>query len=386
MYAALIIHAGDSIPAFVPLFEEKQLTNLLSKAGKNENAINRFYSERLSNDKDSSGNALYRLTWKPLEKYLSGVHTVYYAPAGLLHRIAFQALPVDASRLLIDRYSLNQVLSTRSVALPATAAQKPLAINIWGDINYDLKKDNPNHQSYQIAQRGLDAGLYGNAGTTQHRDTAGLYAFKWPELSGTRTEMNGIKDIFMNAGIAVITAADSLATEDAFRSLDGKGPPLLHIATHGFFWPANSKFNNSFTLQQDPMFRSGLLLAGANEIWTAKKPAAGKDDGVLTSYEIAQLDLSNTELVVLSACETALGDLQDNEGVIGLQRAFKIAGVKQMVLSLWKVPDKETVELMTMFYKNLISGLSPATSLRAAQLKMKETYPPYYWAAFILIQ
>jgi CHAT domain-containing protein len=386
MYAALIILAGDSIPAFIPLFEEKQLMNLLNKAGKNENAINRFYSETFGNDKESSGNALYRLIWGPLEKYLSGVHTIYYAPAGLLHRIAFGALPVDTAHFLLDRYALNQVLSTRSVALPATVTQKSSAINIWGDINYDLKKVNLDNQSHQIAQRGQDAGLNANTGKARHRDTVGLYAFKWPALSGTRAEMDGIKEIFMNAGIAVTTTTDSLATEEVFRSLDGKSPPLLHIATHGFFWPANSKFNSTFTLQQDAMFRSGLVLAGANAIWAAQKPASGKDDGILTSYEIAQLNLNNTDLVVLSACETALGDLQDNEGVIGLQRAFKIAGVKQMILSLWKVPDKETVELMTMFYRNLINGLSPAASLRAAQLKIKETYPPYDWAAFVLIE
>ena len=134
------------------------------------------------------------------------------------------------------------------------------------------------------------------------------------------------------------------------------------------------------------MFRSGLVLAGANEIWDPQRQFTGKDDGILTSYEIASLDLGNTDIVILSSCETALGDLQDNEGVIGLQRAFKIAGVKQMILSLWKVPDKETVELMTMFYKNLIDGQSAAESLRIAQLKMKEKYPPYYWAAFVLIE
>jgi len=235
MYAALIILAGDSIPAFVPLFEEKQLMNLLSKAGKNENAINRFYSQTFSNSKEFSGNALYRLIWKPLEKYLSGIHAIYYAPAGLLHRIAFGALPVDASHFLIDRYSLNQMLSTRSVALPATVTQKPLAISIWGDINYDLKKDNADNQVYQTAQRGPAGGSYTNTDNVSNRDTARLHAFKWPALSGTRLEMNGIKDIFMKARIAVITTAGSLATEDAFKSLDGKSPQLLHIATDGFF-------------------------------------------------------------------------------------------------------------------------------------------------------
>ncbi|HEX5153109.1 MAG TPA: CHAT domain-containing tetratricopeptide repeat protein [Parafilimonas sp.] len=388
MYAALIILAGDSIPAFVPLFEEKQLMNVLSKPGKNENAINRLYSQAFSNSNEYSGNALYNLTWKPLEKYLSKVHTIYYAPAGLLHRIAFGALPADTAHFLADRYALNQMLSTRSVALQETAIpEKPAAINVWGDINYNLKKGDTGNHLYATVQRGPNEDWYENTDDADSYDTAALQSFKWPSLDGARVEMDSIERIFINAGINVTATADSVATEEMFKKLDGNSPQLLHIATHGFFWASNNKLHNSFAFQQDAMFRSGLVLAGANEIWTSGKPAAGEDDGILTSYEIAQLDLNNTDLVVLSACESALGDLEGNEGVIGLQRAFKIAGVKQMILSLWKVPDKETVELMTVFYKHLIEGQSPAESLRAAQLKMKETYyAPYYWAAFVLIE
>src|SRR5207249_5914302 len=127
----------------------------------------------------------------------------------------------------------------------------------------------------------------------------------------------------------------------------------------------------AYTMQQNPMFRSGLVLAGGNRTWKGDEITEG-EDGILTAYDIAHLDLSNTYLVVLSACETALGDLQGNEGVIGLQRAFKMAGVKQMIISLWKVPDKETMELMTMFYRNWLGGQSTREALRAAQLKMKE--------------
>lgn len=134
------------------------------------------------------------------------------------------------------------------------------------------------------------------------------------------------------------------------------------------------------------MFRSGLALAGANHAWKGKAAIPGKEDGILTAYEISQMDLSNTDLVVLSACETALGDLQGNEGVIGLQRAFKMAGVKQLILSLWKVPDKETVELMTLFYKNWTRGQPTREALRSAQLEMRKKYSPYYWAAFVLVE
>ncbi|MBC7587179.1 MAG: CHAT domain-containing protein, partial [Chitinophagaceae bacterium] len=110
------------------------------------------------------------------------------------------------------------------------------------------------------------------------------------------------------------------------------------------------------------------------------------EDGIATAYEIAQLNLSNTQLVVLSACETALGDLQGTEGVFGLQRAFKIAGVKNLIVSLWQVPDKETAELMTIFYGKLLTGITVREAFYKTQKEMRSKYAPYSWAAFVLIE
>ena len=385
VYAALIVLPGDSIPEFIPLFKETQLADLLNKSGKNENAINRFYASAINNEQiANTGDLLYKLIWKPLEKYLKGIDTIYYSPAGLLHRIAFHALPVDSFHCLIDKYHLQQMLSTRSVASPVLLTQKPSSVSIWGDIQYDRKNYKAaDTQVHQIAQRSRGADV--DIAASYYRDTTKLPLRKWSALDGTRVEMDSIKKLFINTGISVSTTADTSATEEVFKALDAKSPQVLHIATHGFFWSANDKSTNSFAMQQDPMFRSGLVLAGGNEIWTDKK-IAGKDDGILTSYEIAQLDLSNTDLVVLSACETALGDLYNNEGVIGLQRAFKLAGVKQIIISLWRVPDRQTAELMTMFYRNWLNGESARDALRSAQLNMKEKYPPFYWAAFVLVE
>ncbi len=379
LYAALIILHGDSIPKYVPLFEEKQLADLLNSTGKNENAINRFYCSTTAVNKQSNnkGDLLYKLIWKPLEKYLSEINTIYYAPAGLLNRIAFQALPVDSSHFLIDKYHLNQMLSTRSVPMPAITIQKPSAINIWGDIQYENKKYNSATQLPELSQSGVNA---------YHFDTSKLPFLNWSSLYGTRLEIDTIQKIFTQAGIQVDIIRDTFATEQTFKNLDGKSPQVLHIATHGFFWPVKNKYNYGFTMQDDPMFRSGLVLAGSNEIWTNKKIISGKDDGILTSYEIAQMDLSNTDLVIISACETALGDLQNNEGVIGLQRAFKLAGVKQIVISLWSVPDMETAELMSLFYSNWLKGEPPREALRSAQLVLKNKYSPYDWAAFVLVE
>jgi CHAT domain-containing protein len=217
---------------------------------------------------------------------------------------------------------------------------------------------------------------------------------EWKSLPGTKQEMESITNELLQAGITTAINSDTVATEEAFKALDGRSPQVLHLATHGFFLPvAETKpndgrgENNVFSLQQNPMFRSGLVLAGGNYTWKGGADIKSREDGILTAYEIAQMDMSNTDLIVLSACETALGDLQGNEGVIGLQRAFRMAGVKQLIVSLWRIPDKETAELMSIFYNKLLNGQSAREALRSAQLKMKEKYSaPYYWAAFVLVE
>ena len=137
------------------------------------------------------------------------------------------------------------------------------------------------------------------------------------------------------------------------------------------------------------MIRSGLLLAGANHAWKTGKPfKPDMEDGILTAYEISQMDLSNTELVVLSACETGLGDIQGNEGVYGLQRAFKIAGAKYLMMSLWQVPDFQTQELMTVFYQKWLTEKMPIPdAFHEAQQTMRKKYEhPYFWAGFVLVE
>ena len=136
------------------------------------------------------------------------------------------------------------------------------------------------------------------------------------------------------------------------------------------------------------MIRSGLILAGANPSWQGVEPPAGKEDGILTAYEISQMNLSSTELVVLSACETGLGDVEGNEGVYGLQRAFKIAGAKYLMMSLWQVPDEETSEFMTTFYREWLGGKTIRQAFRQTQQAMRENYPrePFLWAGFVLVE
>ncbi|MBL4648161.1 MAG: CHAT domain-containing protein, partial [Aureispira sp.] len=128
------------------------------------------------------------------------------------------------------------------------------------------------------------------------------------------------------------------------------------------------------------------VLTGANRVWQGKRPIEGLDDGILTAYEISNLDLYKTDLVVLSSCETGLGDVYDSEGIFGLQRALKSAGVRQMLVTLWRIPDKETAELMGIFYQHYLKTGSAKQALRMAQKEMQAKYSPFYWAGFVLIE
>ena len=139
------------------------------------------------------------------------------------------------------------------------------------------------------------------------------------------------------------------------------------------------------------MVRCGLMLSGSNISWTGnpqKMLEQTGEDGILTAAEVANLDLSNTKLVVLSACETGLGKIEGSEGTFGLKRGFKLAGVEQLIVSLWSVPDKETMELMTLFYTDLAQSLNPVISFEKAQKEMRNRYPtePDKWAGFVLVR
>jgi CHAT domain-containing protein len=341
---------------------------------------------------------LSSIIWKPLEPYLDSVKVIYYSPAGLLHRINFDAISLDKEARLGDNYKMLRLNNTRS--LGESDSESSFESNdaiLFGGIDYELDT------------AAVDSSLTINDAVFRSDVLRGLIwagqddAEKWNILSGTAIEINQIASILLSNNFQTVKYSEKDATEESFKKFgkQGNSPRILHIATHGFFF-SNPLYVTSpkldemvadrrtvFKISDNPMIRSGLILYGANYAWKKNRTyKPGIEDGILTAYEISQTNLSNTELVVLSACETGLGDIQGNEGVYGLQRAFKIAGVKYLIMSLWQVPDKATSDFMTQFYMNwLEKKMTIPDAFRLTQKEMCQRFvDPYSWAGFVLIK
>jgi len=390
-YAAMVLTKNDSIPKFVRLCQEAELQQLFDSAGRTSTTrVKNFYRGLdLGNSVNLSlGSRLYNLIWLPLEPFLKRIKNIAYSPAEKLYSVAFQALPADSNTLLIDKYNLQQYTSIRQLAIKDTSSSaiKPTYIALFGDAKFSMDSIAIVQQrNAKVDTITVSTSLYAPLKNEMSSDA-------WNNLPGTAEEVEKIAGLFKKNGRPNKFFKQEKASERNLKAFNNNSPQVLHIATHGFFLQQKNKNaspsgrENAYTLADDPLLRSGIILAGGNYVWGGKVPIEGTEDGIVTAYEIAQLNLSKTELVVLSACETGLGDVKGNEGVFGLQRAFKLAGVKKMIVSLWQVPDKETAELMRIFYGYWIKGKTISEALIQAQSDMRKKYSPYYWAAFVLVE
>jgi len=370
LYYGAIIITKNATPEVVSLGNEKSIQWCFSggNTASKEANISKLYRSKIKSkatiETTFTGDSLYKLIWQPLLPFLKNATTVSYAPDGLLHEIAFAALPNGDGTLLLDSFQLQQYSSVRQLT---TRDLNPI----------DIKT------VFAAGHAAFNAGNNNNDNNT------------WSDLPGTKKELETLSKIFSGKGIKITTLDSTKATEENFKALSNKAPSIIHIATHGFFLPDPpttktaeqiTTGENMFAVALDPLMRSGIILAGANKNWNSMQISSGKEDGIVTAYEIAQLNLNGTALAVLSACETGLGDVQDSEGVFGLQRALKMAGIKNLILSLWEVPDEETMELMTNFYGNVLAGKPIRQSFYEAQKAMRVKYPPFAWSAFVLME
>ena len=386
IYAVMVIMPGYHYPKIIPLFEQKQLDSLLkiNSSLPEENYLNGLYN------KDNFG--LYNLIIKPIDSLLKGVTTIYTAPSGSLYNINLSQVishKPDGSTFNVHILGTTGELP-RYTALQLNKTTTSNAV-IFGGVNYDTASNSGISFQPPVYTPGFEQ-------VASVTNRGGINS--WSYLSGTLTEAMQVEKINTKAGLKVTILKDDVANETSFKNLNGFASPyILHLATHGYFFPnpiqekprdfdlMNTDKKTVYKWTEDPLLRSGLILAGANKAWkNSALITDSTEDGILTSMEVANVDLSNCKLAVLSACETGLGDINGSEGVFGLQRGFKLAGVKNIIMSLWKIPDIQSAELLTLFYENCFSGLSVHESLKQAQLAMSKKYPAYYWAGFVLLE
>lgn len=393
-YAALVLKPGMNYPEYIPLFEENSLYSILNTSNVEKNDfINYIYQhqEQKYDLGDIDKNTLYELIWKPIEHQMEDVKKVYFSPSGLLHLINLRAIPTDTKEILSDRHECIQLTSSRKLVSTGIQASYDNYGHLYGGIQYE-KDSLFTEKVPSIATRSLEYSAKINFNSTTQN-------VKWYYLKATEKEISTIEPIMKKSGFKTKSFKASSATENIFKINaigHSRSPRLIHLATHGYFFSDTltslnenrNKAEGIFLKNKNPMMRSGLIMAGANDAWQGKKTPYGQEDGILTAYEISLLNLSGTELVVLSACETGLGDIQGNEGVFGLQRAFKIAGAKYIIMSLWQVPDKQTSNLMISFYKKwLLERMTIPEAFHSTQKEFQKLgYEPYQWAGFVLIE
>lgn len=395
-YAAMLLRSGLKQPKFIPIFEEKSLDSLLhSKLERKADYVNSLYTlaDRGAVALENPKKSLYAILWKPFEKELAGVKTIYFSPSGLLHRINLDAIPISETETLADKYQLIELNSTRQLVVPTQIKNGNNDAILYGGIQFEQDSIIPNNEPL-VASRSRGLLSFNYVDSTLRGGT-------WNYLAGTEREVNTIEKMMLTSGIQTKLKKGYDASEDSFKNIganNNPSPRILHIATHGYFFVDPKEGHQSsvisrqeepvFKISEHPMLRSGLIMAGGNAAWQGKQTLEGREDGILTAYEISQMNLSNTELIVLSACETGLGDIQGNEGVYGLQRAFKIAGVKYLIMSLWQVPDKQTSLLMTTFYKKWLEDkMTIPDAFHDAQKQLRDNgLDPYNWAGFVLVE
>jgi len=375
-YYGIVISKALSSPQFVRLTDEETLKGYLKLVTKNNIPDYLSDSDRL--------HELYQQVWQPLEPYLEGITKVYLSPSGALHKVSFEALKHVEEGYLAERYDFHYYSALRDMLKEKDDTPDYKDIVLGGGIIYDLSQDSVRKKNEEDVL-GIVAVNRGS------RD-----GFRY--LRHTLNEIIGVHKIAKKSGLNATYLTGKAVTEDTVRHFSGESAPsILHWATHGYFLtrtdslPAD-KIGSYYSLSHsdNPLQRSLLAFYGSNYRWKQNERIlySNDDDGILTALEVTALGLQNTNLVVLSACSTGLGHTDDTEGVFGLQRAFKLAGVDYVVASLWNVEDDATKDLMVEFYKNLLElKQDPATALRNAKYKfIRNGDDPELWAGFILIE
>jgi CHAT domain-containing protein len=342
-YAALILTKGATIPQVVVLDNGEQLDTRYAKFYRN--AVQQKIPDEYSYDQ----------YWAKVEPLLKGKKMIYVSPDGVYNQLNINTFKKANGDFVINQFDIAIIGNSKDLVV--------------------LKGKKPRTQKKSATLVGFPD--YGAGDVVP--------------LPATKVEIDGIARLLKNSGYQVTSFSQKTATETNLKSI--KGPAIVHIATHGYFLQDVEDTGSAFGVHvenanNNPLLRSGLMLANASSTVSGKRMPnlVSNDNGVLTAYEAMNLNLEGTDLVVLSACETGLGDIKAGEGVYGLQRAFLVAGADGLIMSLWKVDDEATQMLMTSFYSSWIKLGSKLKAFKQAQLQLKTKYKdPYYWGAFVMM-
>ena len=361
-YSAFVLDNLCSAPFYIPMCKRSDLTSM------------KFH-------KHSDYMELYRLIWAPLSSYTENKDTIYFSADGYLH-----SCPLEYS--FTDNVKMYRLSSTRELT-KLQSISHPETIVLFGNLDYDLDISRPHDLSIS-----MDSLCYSLNGLRTFSERYGV-----DPLPETKREVEEIGQLFKESKKQdAIIFTEAQGTEDAFKLLSSRHTDIIHIASHGFFWSAETArqreyipflLDKHYNLNPSDsiMIRSGLLFSGANHTLSGEALPNSNEDGVVTAYELTNLDFGTVDMVVMSACDSGLGEIY-GEGVFGLQRGFKLAGANTLLMSLWKVDDKATRILMTEFYRHYLSGKSKLESLHLAQMTLRNNSDynnPKYWASFILL-
>ncbi len=361
-YYALVIDKSCDYPNIITLYKESDLERIKQN---NHKAI-----------VDLVGN----LVWKPILKQYSPKN-IYFSPDGIFHRLAIEYSNVDGIGEMNDKYNMFRLSSTKEIVFNKQKDTIKKAA-LFGGLDYNGISNNAD---------------IGDDSTNLMRSINERGGFE--PLYETYEEVIDIGNILKSSNIATTLFTGDSGTEESFKNLSGKNINVLHLSTHGMYVNLNDveqkKNANNFDFlelvsnEKDPVTHSFLIMSGGNKTIQREAIVQDTEDGILTASEISHMDLQNLDLVVLSACETALGDI-NYSGIFGLQRGFKKAGAKTILMSHDKVDDDATKRLMVEFYRNLMSGKNKLQSLKDAQQYLRQVDngkydKPEYWASFIML-
>ncbi len=367
--------------AFLVITSETRDQPHIIQLGNGKDLESKFLRAYRNNIKYGLSDAYsYQYFFKPLADYLKGEHItrLFFSPDGVYNQVNLNSIEnPESKKFLIDEYDIRLVTNTRELVESKKRQRNDQSSILIGFPKFNLEENELVAGGRKKNLRGANISRSWRGGLLRYmRGDEGITV-----LPGTEVEIQKIAKLFGKRSSVYIGGE---ASERIAKSVSN--PPVLHIATHGYFLEdEDSKEKRAYV--SNPLLNAGLILAGAENFLRTGEPinAAG-DDGILTAFEAMNLRLDNSDLVVLSACETGLGDVKNGEGVYGLQRAFKLAGARSIVMSLWNVDDDATQQLMTTFYEEMLSTGDQHEAFRKAQQKVKDKYPsPFYWGAFIMV-